>query len=196
MASTRSGWLRFHASPQLPCSNPENMSCVPIAPSPSKGRSRLTSCKSFFIYDSVILKPILVVPERSELFPEPGPICDCGCPNRNSNPPHWVCDAMKEQHPAAHHSAASRDQWQTSGLRNLHEIGTWLCVPYRREQQRNAAPVRGNLRNASPASHDNGKPTAAPCWCKWFRHSGTTHPASRPDLHALKGALQTSAAKR
>src|ERR1035437_5904861 len=39
MASTLSGWVRFHASPQLPCSSPASINWVPMAPSPSRGRS-------------------------------------------------------------------------------------------------------------------------------------------------------------
>src|SRR5579872_4092616 len=47
MARTRSGCVRFHSSPQLPCSRPASMSCVPMAPSPSSGRSRAASCSVF-----------------------------------------------------------------------------------------------------------------------------------------------------
>src|ERR1019366_6770893 len=39
MASPLSGWVRFHASPQLPCSSPASINWVPMAPSPSRGRS-------------------------------------------------------------------------------------------------------------------------------------------------------------
>src|SRR5207244_764613 len=43
MPSTLSGCVRFHSSPQLPCSSPAIMSCVPIAPSPSRGRCLIGS---------------------------------------------------------------------------------------------------------------------------------------------------------
>src|ERR1035441_8907364 len=47
MARTRSGCERFQASPQLPCSRPASINCVPMAPSPSRGRSRTASCNGF-----------------------------------------------------------------------------------------------------------------------------------------------------
>src|SRR4051795_5994868 len=49
MPSTRSGCVRFHSSPQAPDSRPASMSCVPIAPSPSRGRSLIASSNGFFI---------------------------------------------------------------------------------------------------------------------------------------------------
>src|ERR1017187_1357320 len=47
MASTLSGWVRFHASPQLPCSSPASINWVPMAPSPSRGRSFNASRRLF-----------------------------------------------------------------------------------------------------------------------------------------------------
>src|SRR5271157_5599429 len=49
MASTFSGCVRFHASPQLPCSRPASINCVPMAPSPSSGRSLMASSSVFFM---------------------------------------------------------------------------------------------------------------------------------------------------
>src|SRR5690349_127240 len=49
MPSTRSGCVRFHSSPQAPDSSPASMSCVPIAPSPTRGRSLIASSNGFFI---------------------------------------------------------------------------------------------------------------------------------------------------
>src|ERR1039458_7074820 len=49
MARTRSGCVRFQASPQLPCSRPASINCVPMAPSPSRGRSRTASCSGFLV---------------------------------------------------------------------------------------------------------------------------------------------------
>src|ERR1035437_6549118 len=51
MPSTRSGCVRFHASPQFPCARPASINCVPIAPSPSNGRRRIASCNfSFMVF--------------------------------------------------------------------------------------------------------------------------------------------------
>src|SRR5678815_92602 len=49
MASTFCGCVRFQASPHPPCSRPASMSCVPIAPSPSRGRCWMASSKGFFM---------------------------------------------------------------------------------------------------------------------------------------------------
>src|SRR5882724_6480080 len=49
MASTRSGRVRFQNSPQLPCSSPASMSCVPMAPSQTRRRSRMASLSGCFM---------------------------------------------------------------------------------------------------------------------------------------------------
>src|SRR5687768_5853049 len=64
MEATRSGYVRFHSSPQPPGSSPACCNCVPIAPSPSRTRVAIAWRRGGLVFPEFINR----FPERDDVF--------------------------------------------------------------------------------------------------------------------------------